>query len=168
MISTTPPPRKGFFRRGKHWPFVIVAMLLVHASLMIGTIAHVSSKGDTWVETDYYAKSVDWDNQRAMQEAAADMGWSVDLTTEHALAGTRLLRATITDSSGRPVEGALVEIQCVHPAQLNNRLSAVLHESPDGGYARVMEIDAPGFWKATLSIRHAGVDALVIREFEIN
>ena len=162
---TTQQPKPGFFRIGKHWPFVIAAMLLAHASLMLGTIAYVSSKNDTYVETDYYAQAVEWDDQRARLETADDMGWSIEIDESD----DANPRVTLTGPDGRPLDGALVEFECVHPAHAQTRAAAVLLGTGNGTYTTSeITLTTPGFWKAEISIRHSGAHAIVRREFEIN
>lgn len=160
-------------RKGRHWPLIIVGMLLAHASLMIGTIVYVGAKHDLHVEEDYYAKSVDWDNQRELMGKADEMGWDVAISADvPPSAGERPqerdLRVTLTDASGAPIDGALIEVELIHPAHIGDRQAAVLHETDKGVYARPLALSPAGYWRANLSIRHRGVRALLTREVEIN
>lgn len=163
------PAPKGFFKRGKHWPFVIVGMLLFHASLMIGTIVYVAAKHDLYVDADYYAKSVDWDTQKQRLEAPNKAGWvvSVCVTQEDSTPESSVLRVTILDASGQPIEGALVEVECFHPAHANIRINKVLHATDDHAYQQRLAMNTKGFWQTNLTIRHQGTHAVVVREVEI-
>lgn len=167
--DTTQPGSDASKRKGRHWPLIIVGMLLAHASLMIGAIAVVSAKHDLHVEEDYYAKSVDWDHQRELMGKADEMGWDVAISAD-ASPGvqSRDLRVMLTDASGAPVDGALIEVEMIHPAHIGDRLAAVLHETDQGVYARPLALSPAGYWRAKLSIRHKGVQALLTREIEIN
>lgn len=160
--------KKGFFNLGRHWPYVIVLMLLVHASLMIGTIIYVAGKHDTYVDPEYYAKSVDWDAQRAMKEAAKDQGWSVQLTAKPIGQDPtqRSVELELLDAQGVPITDALVEMTCFHPAELADRYDAVmLYE--DGVYARTLPIEREGIWVAEISIQRQGVRALLTKDLDI-
>ena len=156
QINHSPAKKKGFFNLGKHWPFVIVFMLLAHASLMIGTIIYVSGKNDTYVDPEYYAKSVDWDNQREMKEAVEREGWQIDLRTEFVDqdASQRVVEFQLVEMDGTPIEDALVELVCYHPNALDNRYDTV-------------PIDRTGIWVAELTIQRQGIKALLTKDLDV-
>jgi nitrogen fixation protein FixH len=161
--------KRGFFNLGKHWPYVIVLMLLAHASLMIGTIVYVGGKKDTYVDPEYYAKSVEWDEQREMQEAAENEGWQIRIQTEfvHDDPTQRRVELEFTDMHGNPIDDALVELVCYHPAELSNRLDTVLHHDENGVYTRTLPIDRTGIWLAELTIQRQGVRALLTKDLDV-
>jgi len=162
-------PKRGFFNLGKHWPFIIVLMLLAHASLMIGTIVYVGGKHDTFVDPEYYAKSVDWDSQREMKEAAEKEGWQVSLRTEFIDndPAQRTVELELFDTNGNPIDDALVELVCYHPGQLDNRLETVLTHAADGAYSRTLPIDRTGIWVAELTIQRQGIKALLTKDLDV-
>jgi hypothetical protein len=167
--SSDPKPQ-GFFQLGRQWPWIIVGLLLIHASLIVGTIMVVSARNDLYVEPNYYAKAVDWDTQRATLEAADEMGWTIQLIVDQPTARAdqlQTLRVAITDRENLPVTGALVEAECFHPAHANDRINTVLVRQDDGTYQAIVEMKEPGFWKINLSIRHRGIEAKVRKEFRI-
>lgn len=161
--------KKSFFNLGKHWPYVIVLMLLAHASLMIGTIVYVSGKQDTYVDPDYYAKSVDWDNQREMQEAVEREGWKLDIRT--AFVGEdssqRKVEFQLVEMDGTPIEDALVELVCYHPNELSKRIDTVLVHDANGTYTRSVPIERTGVWVAELTIQRQGIRALVTKDLDV-
>lgn len=167
--NNTDPRKKGFFNLGKHWPFVIVLMLLAHASIMIGTIVYVGSKRDTYVDPQYYAKSIDWDNQREMKEAAGNEGWRVDLRAAFVEddPAQRRVQLSLLDEDNNPIEDAMVELVCYHPAEMSNRLEAVLLYDADGTYARTLPIERPGIWIAEVTIQRQGVRALLNKDLDV-
>lgn len=169
MSNAVKAKKKGFFNLGKHWPFVIVLMLLAHASLMIGTIVYVSGKKDTYVDPEYYAKSVDWDNQREMKEAIDREGWKLDLRTAFVDedASQRIVEFQLVEMDGTPIEDALVELVCYHPNELSNRIDAVLVHHEDGVYTRTVPIERTGIWVAELTIQRQGVRALVTKDLDV-
>ncbi len=169
-MSEQHEPTKGFFQIGKHWPWIIVGMLVVHASIMLGTIAYVSAKNDLYVEPDYYAKAVDWDNQRAMREMAENMGWVIEVLVQDSQPDSdagRTIQVSIHDRDGQPIDGALVEVESVHPAHANDRINLVLLGVGDGQYRKPIGMDVPGFWQVNLAIRYQGIQAMIQREIEI-
>ncbi len=170
-MSEQDDQRTGFFKIGKHWPWVIVGMLVVHASIILGTIAVVSARHDLYVEPDYYAKAIDWDNQRAMREMADTMGWTIELAVydEQVDSGTgrQALEVSIRDRDNQPIDGALVQAEAVHPAHANDRINLVLLGIDDGRYRKPIEMEVPGFWQVHLAIRYQGIQAMIQREIEI-
>lgn len=169
MTHRDPPRKRGYFNLGKHWPYVIVLMLLAHASLMIGTIVYVSSKRDTYVDPQYYAKSIDWDNQREMKEAAENEGWQITLRTGFIAndPNQRSVELQLLDINGNPIDDALIELVCYHPAQLADRLDAVMTHDQAGTYSRTLPIDRPGIWLAELTIQRQGVRALLTKDLDV-
>ncbi|MFG0246333.1 MAG: FixH family protein [Phycisphaerales bacterium JB052] len=169
MTPKDSSPKRGFLNLGKHWPFVIVLMLLAHASLMIGTIVYVGGKHDTFVDPDYYAKSVDWDSQREMKEAVEREGWKIDLRTEFVDddASQRVVEFQLVEMDGTPIEDAIVELVCYHPSELSNRLDAVLVHDQDGVYTRELPIERTGIWVAELTIQRQGIKALMTRDLDV-
>ena len=177
-MDTSNSPKLSFLKRGKYWPWIIVGMLVFHASVILGTIAYVSAQHDLYVEPDYYAKAIDWDNQRAIKEAVDTMGWSVDLHVEESASidkdqpgstSSRRVEVTIHDANEDPITRALVEIEAYHPAHASDRMNTVLLANPDiqGHYTSSVPMDIPGFWQINIAIRHQGIEAAVTKEIEI-
>ena len=169
MTNEQETKRKGFFNLGKHWPFVIVLMLLAHASLMIGTIIHIGGKKDTYVDPDYYAKSVDWDNQREQLEAVEREGWVIDVRSEFIDQDPdqRRVEFDLFDASGEPITDAMVTMVCYHPAALNQRMDVVLLHDENGTYARTLPIDRTGIWVAELTIQRRGIRAQLTEDLDV-
>jgi nitrogen fixation protein FixH len=164
--------KRGFFRSGKHWPWVIVGMLIFHASIIIGTLLMISAREDLYVEPDYYAKSIDWDNQRAIKENADRLGWDISFVVvgadiEGFSEAKKQVMVTLKDANGDSMDRALVEVECYHPAHANDRQYAVVHGLGDGVYETALDIQTPGFWKVQIAIRFQGMQATVVKEFEV-
>ncbi len=161
---------KKVFPLGNRWPWIIVGMLVFHASIILGTIAVVSARHDLYVEPDYYAKAIDWDNQRAMREMAETMGWTIGLKVQEVPSDStarQTIQVSIHDRDGQPIDGALIEAEVVHPAHANDRIHLVLLGVSDGQYQRGVKMNIPGFWQVNLAIRYQGVQAMIQREIEI-
>lgn len=169
QTEQTKTKKRGFFKRGSHWPFVIVGMLLAHASIMIGTIMYVGGKKDTYVDPEYYAKSVDWDAQRELKEAAENEGWQIAINAEPVASepNQRRVRLRLQDADGNAIKDALVELKCYHPAEMSNRLDAVLLHDEAGTYTRTMPIDRTGIWIAEITIQRQGVRALLTKDLDV-
>ncbi|MGV6814711.1 MAG: FixH family protein [Phycisphaerales bacterium] len=169
-MSEAPIQKKGIFRSGKQWPLIIVGMLMFHASLIFGTIMVVSARHDLYVEPDYYAKSIEWDSQREMMEAAEKHGWDVELLVgepEATSTGARPISVVLHDANGESIDRALVEVDCFHPAHATDRKYAVAPGVGEGRYETHLDILTPGYWQAKISIRYQGVEAMLTKEFEV-
>ncbi len=171
MIQSDSEVKKlSFLKRGKYWPMIIVGMLTLHASIMLGTLAVVSARHDLYVEPDYYAKSIDWDNQREMFEVADKMGWVIEIVVGEPADDaeqTRQMSITIKDANGDSIDRALVELECYHPAHVSDRVKMVMLGMGDGLYQSTLAMNAPGYWNAHLAIRYQGMQAMITREIEI-
>ncbi len=167
--TTTPDPSKlSFLKRGNYWPLIIVGMLVFHASIMIGTIVIVTARHDLYVESDYYAKSVDWDTLREMLEKSDEMGWDVKLSlSDPAADQSRTLTIIMHDRNGDSIDRASVNVESFHPAHANDRISAVLIGQGEGAYSKSVSMITPGFWQAIISVQYQGSSAMIKREIEI-
>lgn len=172
MTSINDPNRSDRPRtrqRGWYWPLIIVGMLLVHASLIVGTIIYVGGKRDTYVDPDYYAKAIDWDNQREMKELAEKKGWDVSISAipvgdDQA---QRVISVTLTDQQGAAIDDAIVHVVCFNPNEMSNRVSQELDRQGRGVYEHKMPIERPGIWSCSITIQRFGETALIDTEFDV-
>jgi len=171
MIQSDSEIKKlSFLKRGNYWPAIIVGMLVLHASIILGTITVISARHDLYVEPDYYAKAIDWDTQREMLETADRLGWVIDITPAEPVqdsVGFRQLNITLLDANGDPMDRALVELECYHPAHAADRNKKVMLGQGDGNYQAEVVMDTPGYWNVHLAIQYQGMSAMVMREIEI-
>lgn len=66
-LPLRPAPR---YKRALRWPLAIVALLLIHAGVMV-TAAVVASRDPNFVvRPNYYRDAVDWDKNRSAARAA--------------------------------------------------------------------------------------------------
>ena len=64
--QSTPEPTA---RRGGHWPVLIVSLLLLNVAVCAVTVT-LSLRNPAAIEDDYYARGLNWDDQRTSETAS--------------------------------------------------------------------------------------------------
>ncbi len=172
-VSNTPKAnasQKSFFDRGLHWPLGLVCLFLVSASFVLTTAILGAGKGSKAVEPDYYARSLDWDNEKERLQAADRLGWDIKLTASPTIdpLGTRTITVTIRDKEGNPINDSLVELVCFSQSNAHEPLEIVLPFTAQGQYQSPLKaMHTAGMWEFRISIRHAGEQALMVTSIEL-
>jgi len=168
------PGNKSFFRsfidRGLHWPLGLFCMFLFSATLLLTTGVMGAGKGSKAIEPDYYARSLEWDSEKDRRNAAARLGWDVQISASPTLdpLGSRLVSVRIVDADENPIEGSLIELICFSHANAHLPISTVLQEAGAGQYqARIESMHTTGLWEFRISIDHADEQALLIKSIEL-
>ncbi|MGJ8636410.1 MAG: FixH family protein [Phycisphaerales bacterium] len=162
--------KRTFFERGLHWPVGLVCMFLVSASFVLTTAIFGAGKGSRAIEPDYYARSVDWDSEKARLNTADKLGWDVRISASPKLDpyANRFVSVMLLDAIDQPIEGALIELVAFSQANAHDPLSKVLPNSGAGQYqAKIAGMHTPGLWEFRISIRHAGHQALLIKSLDL-
>ena len=151
------------------WPVMIVALLGVNVLICFYTIATALSNPAT-LEKDYYERAVDWDNVRAVREAADRLGWTVALLVRDG-GSTATLDVRTADGSAVPLDSA--ELEYWHRARAADVRTASFGAPVDGttepglGRAAPIEIRSPGIWEFRLTLRAGETEAEVTREINV-
>jgi nitrogen fixation protein FixH len=151
-------------KRGMQWP-IGIAVILALTVISNVWLAVIASRDEAFaVEPDYYQKAVRFDDEMALRAESARLGWRVvprlRLGTP-ASAGS--LTATVTDSSGAPVQGAQVEVLAMHNARASRQLTATLAEAGNGAYSAPLDAQRPGEWELRFTITR-GSERFAVRE----
>ena len=148
---------------GVFWPAVIAGALVLHVSAMM-VMVWISTSNDSYaVEPDYYAKALAWDEKRAQDRANARLGWTLDFVVEPAgPGGDPILRATLVDADGAPVDGAAVSVEAFSNIRRDDVLIATLPAS-GVGYEAAMPMHGSGRWEFRFSATR-GSDLFTYRE----
>lgn len=161
---------RSFFERGLHWPVGLVCMFLVSASFVLVTAIFGAGKGSRAIEPDYYARSIDWDNEKALLQAADKLGWDVRISASPKLDlhANRFVSVMLLDANEQPIEGAMVELVAFSQANAHDPLTKVLPNSGAGQYqSKITAMHTPGLWEFRISIRHGGHQALLIKSLDL-
>lgn len=143
-MNTTRQPNR--FR----WPLIIIGALVVHVcgTLYAVSVATTARGGD--IVPDYYAKAVNWDRDRAPFVHAFAIGLKLDLTISPNDADSKLVRATIIDSSGSPIKIDSPHIDANHTAFVN-ATDSITPAADATSLAGPMKLSRNGFWNFTVS-----------------
>lgn len=137
------------------WPAFVVALLLV--PIVAGAVLVVAATGDPsfGVESDYHAKALAWDEQRAQEARNAQLGWAIAVSALPDPARTGLLRlaATLVDGQGAPLPGATLRVEGFHLARSAALHEAELREVAAGRFTGTVPSDRPGLWELRFDAR---------------
>jgi nitrogen fixation protein FixH len=130
------------------WPTVIIAALVIHVVVSLGTVWLATSNPSYAVEEDYYQKGLQWDAKRAQDRRNAELGWAVGIAVRPTAVGQpTVLEISLTGADGTPVEAARVSVETFHNARANDILRAVLDEVPGGRYEAGLPMRRSGVWQ---------------------
>lgn len=132
---------------GKHWPFIIVGLLLGNATAVMLLIGFSGAGESHHVVPDYYEKAVAWDQTMAQERANLALGWSVEVSAGSP--GELIL--TVRDRDGAPVEGASIQIDAFHRAQASATVRARAADSGQGRYVARFPVERGGLWQLELT-----------------
>jgi nitrogen fixation protein FixH len=151
----------------KFWPWPGVIFLLLGGQMVVITMAVVLSTRDPSfaIEPDYYQKSLHWDEQAAQIRANRALGWhvSLDIAPQDTPAGRRPVTVIVTDTAGRPLDGAGVESILFHHAGGQDRMQASFQPEGAGRYSAKLLLRKAGIWEFRLTIRR-GTDVFTTIE----
>lgn len=132
------------------FPVVILGMSVVFHVVLITMAPTIA------VEENYYEKALDWDAERARQAHNRELGWSVKVEVNNAaLDPVQRVKLTgldlkLTDRDGRPVAGAIVQLEAFHFARAAQVLKASLTEADRGTYRAALRMTRSGKWEIRL------------------
>jgi nitrogen fixation protein FixH len=130
------------------WPTVIIAALVIHVVVSLGTVWLATSNPSYAVEEDYYQKGLQWDAKRAQDRRNAELGWAVGIQVQPAAIGNpALLELTLTAADATAVEAARVAVETFHNARANEILRAVMEEVAGGRYTARLPMRRSGVWE---------------------
>jgi len=127
------------------WPIGVVAVLALTVAANIYVAVRANDDPSVSIETDYYQKAVRFDAEQALHRRSARLGWRVSLDVTRLTAGEATLSATLVDSAGVPVHGAVVRFTARAVARGNDVLAATARETGDR-YLAVLPVARRGLW----------------------
>jgi nitrogen fixation protein FixH len=133
---------------------MLIAMVVAIVVMNVTMLVVAASDPSFAVDPAYYDGPRG--NQRDLDQRNRNrhLGWSAHVDVQPADEAA-LLRATIVDRDGRPIEGAAVRASVFHKAHASRVLEAELAPLADGGYVASLPMHRPGAWACRLSVRRA-------------
>jgi nitrogen fixation protein FixH len=144
------------------WPAAVVAVLAITVGANAWLVWKAREPNGAVIEPDYYRKAVAWDSLAARQGRSDALRWSADASIGPAAGGLARVRATLADSLGAPVAGAVVGLEAIHNLAGATRIRATLAETAPGVYEADAGLDRPGLWELHLTATR-GADVFLAR-----
>jgi nitrogen fixation protein FixH len=128
------------------WTFAIVGILGMSVLAHIVLVVKANSDPSFFIEPDYYAKALAWDDTMAKRRASDALGWRLVSETRPSSTGGVELLAILTDQAGRPIRDAKVSVQARHNARANAPVATGLVLGHDDAYHAVLPVQRSGLW----------------------
>ena len=143
-------------RARRVWTSVIVGFLLLEVGLCAAGVT-AALHGKPVVEHDYYNKALHWDDQEALVQASAALGWKADLSVgaDATSNGERALMLRLTNRDSTAIQDAKVSIAFFHHAHPLELTQTELGAVGGGVYAASVPLNRAGVWEFRLTIHRA-------------
>jgi nitrogen fixation protein FixH len=145
-------------KRGAWWPIAITTVLATTVAANIWVMRIASDDPSFAIEPDYYRKAVEWDSTLVQARQDSILGWR--LTPELqvvAATGKTQLTATLTDSTGAPISGAVVKVSALPVARANEVHEVTLAAAGAGEYMAQLDSRREGRWELRFDVRARSV-----------
>jgi nitrogen fixation protein FixH len=139
---------------GWQWPAAMTGILVI--TVVANAFVYYAANHDPSfaVEDNYYEKAVDWDAHMAQEARNRALGWRLTTALGAPARDTIPLAVTLTDSAGRPLDGADVRLTAMQIAHAADPLRLTME--PDvtvpGRYAARLASPWAGWWELRFDI----------------
>lgn len=140
------------------WVGLIVSLLVGGVATQAVLIVSALNDPSFAVEPDYERKANRWDEHRAQQARNRELDWTLDVGTNAAGIGQRLVWVQLFDTWGKPIMDAEIGVETFHNARAGQVLKTTLRHERDGRYVAMLPMRRPGVWE--LRLRATRGDAL--------
>ena len=138
------------------WPAAIVGVLAVTVIANVALLITARDPHAAAIEPDYYRKAVRWDSTLAEARRGAALGWRLDAEILEPSPDGALLRVTLRDRGGRPLDGARVNVVAIHNLEADAPVTAEPIGVGDGIYEVRLALRHPGEWELRLAATRGG------------
>ena len=141
-------------KRGTWWPIGITTVLATTVAANLWVMRIANDDPSFAIEPDYYQKAITWDSTLAQARQDSILGWRLTPRLQAVTAtGKTQIRATLTDSSGTPISGAVVKVAAVPVARASEVHEATLVAAGAGEYAAQLDARRLGQWELRFDVR---------------
>lgn len=140
-------------KRGTWWPIGVTAVLATTVAANIWVAVIANDDPSFAIEQDYYQKAVAWDSTLAQARRNERLGWR--LTPALGSIGPKgeaRLSATLTDSTGAPISGAVVKVSALQVARASQVHQLTLAAAGAGAYDAELDARLPGQWELRFDV----------------
>jgi nitrogen fixation protein FixH len=173
--ATTVGVRERSKPRASKWPLLVVGLIALN--MMIVAITVVKATGDESMATEpgYYEKAMRFSAIAAERDASKALGWRATVEVD-ASSSPAVLRMTLRDASGLPVQGCVVQAEAFANTRASKRRRVELSESgvigglpgvrgAQGMYEGTLDVDRAGLW--TVRVRATRLEETFVHETEV-
>ncbi len=120
------------------------------------------------VEPAYYEKAAKFDQRALLIEQSRRLGWQVTVTEfSRAADQGALLRLSLRDAVGRPIEGARFELEALSNLRAADVQTPQLTETSPGSYEGRWERGWPGIWELRARVVAQGTEFVTTLRAEL-
>lgn len=101
---------------------------------------------------DAFKKGLAYNERLAEAVAQTKLGWQLELRLPDRVGVEDSLDLAVVDSTGEPVDGAMVQARLVRPTHEGFDSALTLAAEGNGRYSGSVEIPLPGLWEVRLQI----------------
>ncbi|MGI9517690.1 MAG: FixH family protein [Pirellulaceae bacterium] len=137
------------------WTAIILAFFLIQAIIWTVAFSITARDPSHAVVDNYDEKALNWDEQRALRQASAALGWTAGIHVDDAadIRSNRIVTIEIKDGEQR-VPGSQIELTAFHRARAGEPQQVVLKETAPGVYSGILQVRHSGLWQFTGIARH--------------
>ena len=132
---------------------LLVLAVTVGLGSVIVTLLVGSGRYERTVVSEPYEAGLRWDADRKDRESS---GWMVKLAMSRVMTGKQDLELSVSDRTGRPLEGAAVEVRFLRPFTLLADRTFQTQQLPSGAYRLAVDIPEQGRWDLQISVQQGG------------
>ncbi len=132
-------------KKGLQWPIGVAVVLVLTVAGNIYVAVRANDDPSVSVEADYYQKAVRFDAEQALRRRSERLGWRVSLDATRRTPSEASVSATLVDSLGTAVRGAVVRFTARAVARANDTFTATAVEN-DGRYVAMLPMARRGLW----------------------
>jgi nitrogen fixation protein FixH len=138
-------------KKGLQWPIGVVVVLTLTVAGNIYIAVRANDDPSVHIEKDYYQKAVRFDADQALQKRSDRLGWHLTLAASRTTAANAAVTATLVDSTGTAVHGALVRLSARAVARANDSFTATAVETGDS-YVATLPMGRRGLWDVSVEV----------------
>ncbi|HEY3288420.1 MAG TPA: FixH family protein [Gemmatimonadaceae bacterium] len=137
------------------WPIGVATVLALTILGNIYIAVRANDDPSVHIESDYYQKAVRFDADQALRRRSERLGWRVTLDAVRTSATDARISATLVDTAGQPVRGAIVRIAAHAVARSNAVLTTTAIEAGDR-YVAALPVRRGGLWNFDVEVVRGG------------
>lgn len=154
-------------RARRTWVGIVVGLLGLQVVSGITTVVLATGDSTAAVIPNYHQSAVNWDSTRRARQLTEKLGLKVVADVAAPIQGKRVLRLSVKDAAGQPVEGLHLHAQVYHHARGSDIYKLSLQEQAPGHYFATTTLTQAGAWQLQVRLEGDHGIAEVFREIQV-